>query len=209
MSSNSIVEYCVCTESKNETEESYCSYCSFVSLLNFNGIEIERWGTGNAKTLKHLIKEINNNECVLEEDENSMLVRLLKVATAKIYFETNEAKYVLKEEKQVFKDGRTRIRTNVSSLTEKMEANEKPKDSIIRGVKEELGIQGELKITTHETTSETIYSESYPTLLSQYEIHSFNVYLTEEQFNMNGYKEEQEDKTTYFVWITEGDSISV
>lgn len=200
MSSNNIAESCICSESKIETKESCCSYCSFISLLNFNGIEIDRWGTGKAKTIKHLIKEINDNECILQEDENSMLVRYLRVATAKIYFEINETKYILKEEKQVFKDGRIRKRTNDSSLSEKINPDENPKDAIIRGIKEELGIQNEVIITTYETTSEEMYSDSFPTLLSKYEIYNFNVHLTEEQFNIDGYIEEQEDKTTYFIW---------
>jgi len=200
MSLNNIAEYCVCSESKIETEKSCCSYCSFISLLNFNGIEIERWGKGKAKTINHLINEINEGTCVLQEDDNSLLVRCLRVATAKIYFEINETKYILKEEKQVFKDGRIRKRTNDSSLSEKINPDENPKDAIIRGIKEELGIQNEVIITTYETTSEEMYSDSFPTLLSKYEIYSFNVHLTEEQFNIDGYIEEQEDKTTYFIW---------
>lgn len=196
-----ISEICVC-DCDNVSLTTYCSFCRFAKYLEFYAIEINRWGTNDAKTIQHLIKEINEGESTLCENDDGLLVRQLNIVTAKIYFETNEGtKYILSEDRQVFNDGRRRIRQNDSSVSEKMKPNENPEDAIKRGIQEELSIQGELIITNYEKKTSTNYTDSYPTLLSQYIIHRFNVYLNEAQFNINGYFEEQPDKTTYFIWL--------
>jgi hypothetical protein len=197
-----IEETCVCGGFEEVT---CCSYCSIVSLLKFNGVEVERWGTGKAKTIRHLIKELNSGETVFNEDDSSRLVRCLSVASAVIYYEDedNEKLYKLKETKQEFKDGRVKVRENVSSVSEKMNPCENPTDAILRGISEELNIKNvnTISVINMGGTTETLYSESYPTLLSQYNMYKFLVYLNKDQFCIDGYKEEQEDKTTYFNWV--------
>lgn len=50
-------------------------------------------------------------------------------------------------------------------------------------------------------TSTTVHeSSSYPGLIAFYTVHTFNTILGEQEFNPEGYIEEQEDKTTYFIW---------
>lgn len=44
-------------------------------------------------------------------------------------------------------------------------------------------------------------SLSYPGLTSKYKGHQFTCYLTEQQFNPEGYIEKQEDKSTFFTWV--------
>ena len=35
-------------------------------------IPVELWGTGKSKTIKHLLDELNGDECYLEESENKI-----------------------------------------------------------------------------------------------------------------------------------------
>lgn len=192
-----INETCVCDGLTN-----HCSFCRFTKYLEFYAIEIHRWGINSAKTIQHLIKELNEEESVLCENDDGLLIRQLNVVTALIYFETSDGtQHILREENQVFGDGRMRQRENKdSSVSEKMKPNENPEDAIKRGIQEELNIQGELIVTKYETTTKTNYTDSYPTLLSQYNIHRYRVHLSKEQFNADGYIEKQQDKTTTFVW---------
>jgi hypothetical protein len=71
---------------------------------------------------------------------------------------------------------------------------------MIRGIKEELGIEGDLSLREIGIEEETTDSPSYPGLKSHHIYHNFEVSLNDQQFNPDGYIEDQEDKTTYFIW---------
>ena len=81
-----------------------------------------------------------------------------------------------------------------------MKPNENPREAMLRGVKEELGIDGEINLTETEVGEKLIISPSYPGLQSQYVTYKFEAILNVKQFNPDGYIEEQSDKTTYFTW---------
>lgn len=165
------------------------------------GIDISSWGTGEAKTLEDLKKEIECGETVLVTGKKGELLRKVEVCDANVYYISPEGKkYLLREDKQVFKDGRVRRRHLGQSVSEKMKPGEKPADAMIRGIQEELGIKGKIAITEIGTDEQTIGSPSYPGLQSQYIHHKYEVFLNAEQFNPDGYVEEQKNKTTYFVW---------
>ena len=165
------------------------------------GIDISSWGTGQAKTLAHLEREIENGETILIEGENGELLRRVVVAGADIYYQSPEGKkYRLKEERQVFKDGRERHRDLGQAVSEKIKPDEEPEIAMIRGIKEELGISGEITLTKIRTDEQKIISPSYPGLESQYINHKFQTILTDKQFRPEGYIEEQTDKSTYFIW---------
>ena len=169
--------------------------------LNNVGIDISVWGTGKAKTIEHLMKEIEDGETILTTNENGELVRLLTVAGADIYYTSKDGKrYRLKEEKQIFKDGRERQRNLGQAISEKIKQNEDPEIAIARGIKEELGIESKIDLEKIENTKNTVESPSYPGLKTEYSIHKFKAVLNDEQFNPNGYTEIQDGLTTYFVW---------
>lgn len=165
------------------------------------GIDISKWGKGQAKTLKQLQKEIENGETILVIDKQGKLLRKVAVGGSNIFYTSPEGKkYRLKEDKQVFKDGRERKRDLGQAVLEKMKSNEEPKDAMIRGIREELGIKGEIYLTKTGTEEQLLSSPSYPNLVSQYIRHKFEATLNDQQFKADGYIEEQEDKNTYFVW---------
>lgn len=165
------------------------------------GIDITRWGIGQAKTLAHLKKEIENGETFLVSDEAGKLIRTVVVGGADIFYQSPDGKkFHLREDRQVFNDGRMRQRNLSQSVSEKIKPGEDPDTAVIRGIQEELGIEGEIVSIRVGTDDQIIESPSYPGLQSQYVIHRYQVTLTEKQFDPRGYVENQPDKNTYFVW---------
>jgi len=165
------------------------------------GIDTSVWGSGEAKTLAHLQKEIESGETVIITGEKGELLRKVVVVGADIYYESPDGtKYHLKEDRQVFKDGRERQRDFDQAVSEKMKPDEDPKNAMIRGIQEELGIIGEINLTEVGIDEQIITSPSYPGLQSQYIRHKFRAELNDSQFNPKGYVEEQSDKSTYFIW---------
>lgn len=165
------------------------------------GVDTSLWGTGQAKTLEHLQKEIESGETILITGETGELLRRVVVGGADIYYQSPDGKrYRLKEDRQVFKDGRERQRDLGQAVSEKMKPDEDPKDAMIRGIEEELGISGEIALTEIGTDVEQVTSPSYPGLESEYIRHKFQAILADEQYNPEGYVEKQSDKSTFFVW---------
>jgi hypothetical protein len=170
-------------------------------LLQESGIDLSLWGKGEAKTLGHLQKEINEGETNLVKDNEGKLLRKVLVGGTDVFYTSSEGKkFKLKEEKQVFKDGRERRRDLGQAVLEKIKPDEDPKEAMIRGVKEELGIEGDLEMLDKGTEEKYVMSPSYPGLQSQYVRFKFEITLDDNQFNPDGYIENQADKSTYFIW---------
>lgn len=173
-----------------------------VNLLKKYDIPCDMWGTGKSKTIEHLLDELENKECSLEEEGDS-LTRYIEFVGIKIYYvDKNEQRWFLKEERQEFVDGRIRRRNIPNSVSEKMKFGENPKFAAVRGIKEELNVV--IKTDQLKKYSDLHYdggSVSYPGLDTKYKGHKFVCYLTDDQFNPNGYIEIQRDKKTFFNWI--------
>ena len=165
------------------------------------GIDTFLYGTGQAKTLAHFQKEIESGETVLIIGKEGELLRKVVVGVADVFYVSPEGKkYRLKEDRQVFKDGRERRRDSGQAVSEKMKPDENPNDAMIRGIREELGIEGEIILAETGADEQLLTSPSYPGLQSQYIRHKFEAVLNQEQFREDGYVEKQPDKSTYFVW---------
>lgn len=168
-------------------------------LLKF-GIPLEKWGKGYAKTLSHLLREIESGECTISE-KNGNLLREIEFVMCEMFYADGKNLFKLIEEKQVFNDGRARIRDKESSVSEKMIIGEDPLESLIRGVQEELGIIiDESQIEEEMDVKKTEPSQSFPGLITSYNGHNFTCFLNKSQYNPNGYIEVQKDKSTYFIW---------
>ena len=163
-------------------------------------IPFESWGTGKSKTLNHLLDELENDECGLTETDGS-LTRSIEFVGIKIFYNSKDERWVLKEDRQEFKDGRIRRRNMPSSVSEKMKFGEDPLNAAIRGIKDELGI--DIKSTQLSKRRDLFYnggSLSYPGLQTKYKGHQYICELEPHQFDTNGYIEVQKDKKTFFVW---------
>lgn len=161
-------------------------------------IPIDSWGEGSSKTIGHLLLEIEEGECELVERDGD-LFRLVNVVVASVYYQLGEKKYKLKEDKQVFDDGRVRVRNLDGSVFEKVKTGENVDEAMARGISEELGID-KLELRKIGTDVESMESKSYPGLKSEYVNHRYDTYIDQDDFSESGYVEEQKDKKTYFVW---------
>ena len=86
------------------------------------------------------------------------------------------------------------------SAAEKFKFGENPKEVIVRGIKEELGIDiSEDQFSFYNKTKVEV-NDDYPDIRSFHHGHEFLVVLTKDQFKEDGYVEEQDDKTVFFVW---------
>ena len=173
-----------------------------VSVLLDHGIPFENWGKGSAKTLEHLVREVLAGETTLEEGPAGELVRQVAVACVDVYYhDPSGGSWKLREEKQVFKDGRVRRRALAESIAEKLKAGEIPnQDLVTRALEEELGIEGEVPSVAKGAREVTQDSPSYPGLKMKLVQHRFETELSEPQYRPEGYVEHQADKDNYFVW---------
>jgi hypothetical protein len=173
----------------------------FENYLHKFSIPFQYWGTGKSKTTEDLLKEIENKDCILRE-EDGLLVRYIEFVGVEIFYKDKQNNiYRLKEDRQVFKDGRVRKRNLPVSVAEKMQSGEDPLLSAVRGIKEELQI--EIEKSQLEKSDDIDFkggSLSYPGLRTEYTGHKFKCELKEHQFVPGGYVENQSTKSTYFVW---------
>jgi hypothetical protein len=175
-----------------------------INLLTKYNIPIESWGTGEAKTIEHLLREIDSGETILVENtESQELIRKFSFLSITIFCTNNGTTYRLHEAKQIFTDGRTRERKLDSSMGEKIKPAETDiTESIGKALNEELGIHEDFEIRSDEITHSTkeADSRSYPGLKSLRERFDAVVEIKPSQFNPDGYTEVSQDKTTYFAW---------
>lgn len=183
---------------------------SLTDFLRTNHIPVEKWGTGDAKTVEHFLKEIQDKETILVPGENGELLRRVNVTGVNvIYVDFKGNTYRLHEEKQVFHDGRVRQRTLEASLTEKMVPGETPEEAAYRALEDELqqltdrfgkGWSQKLRLSEFVVKNVPVESPSYPGVKSEYVLHTTEVKLPFEFYRPIGYQELQKDKTNYFVW---------
>lgn len=165
-------------------------------LLADNGIDINLWGTGNAKSLDDLWKEIVEGESLLEVIGDELIRKTCVVSLIVKYGDL-----ILVEDRQVFPDGRVRRRTLGSSLGEKLCLGENPADGAKRALREELQITEILPLTyTGEETKGPEESMSYPGLKTLYVFSNFTVVLPDHLFKKEYVEVSSNGKRTYFVW---------
>jgi hypothetical protein len=173
-----------------------------LNLLSRFNIDINLWGKGEARTIEHLLKEINMGECQLIES-NGGLLRLVTGPGLNVFYNDGERILKLKEEKQVYSDGRVRVRADLEiSIGEKLKPGESSFDAARRALSEELNISSNLElISAAPITKGPLASVSYPGLKTKYMFEVFDVYLPSEFYKPEGYIEEQIDKKNYYVWV--------
>ncbi len=83
---------------------------------------------------------------------------------------------------------------------EKLKPNEDPLDGAKRAIAEELGITSDVVLVDKGVSSEIISGKSYPGLMNEGTLYTYEVILPDEEFKPEGYVEVQEEKTNYFKW---------
>lgn len=165
-------------------------------------IPVEEYGIHAAKTVLHLLSEINEGEAHVTMNENGELLRELNVLWVDVLCElSNGDVYVLEEDRQEFKDGRVKRRNLDSSIGEKLKPDEDPQEAVERALQEELGVENAVEVLHHIGYDErTFIPDAFPGLESTYRMHKFVTVIAEDAFIPEGYIEVQADKTNYYTW---------
>jgi len=168
--------------------------------LSSFGVRYHLWGTGESKTLKHLIDELAKGEATLVIVDHTLIWTSVCSSVLLTY-----GPFTLVEDRQVFSDGRTRSRPQHfgTSVNEKLKPGEDPYLGAVRALSEELGIElTPLDILTYKGPKEVgpAPSQSYPGLLSRFTRHEYLWEIPHGFYKPEGYVEVQPDKTTYFLW---------
>merc|ERR1711920_665534 len=140
------------------------------------GIYVSAWGMGYAKGVEDLFEELEREETILQFTSIGVR-RWLNVVKVRI-MPPDQPEKLLVEARQIFPDGRERTRGQ--PLSEKMFAREAPLSAARRGVSEELGaaILHGARVHVDERSLvqwlETRESDSYPSLVSHYNLHEYD-----------------------------------
>jgi hypothetical protein len=172
---------------------------SLTRTLLDNDVDTELWGHPPYKSIDRLYEELDAGESRLVQ-LGSTIGRLVSVVNVEVTAHINGMQYNLKEDRQEFADGNVR-RRDLPGVSEKIQGNEDPEAAARRGIAEELGVTFAGALTS--ALSEVVQrpsSHSYPNLSGIYLTHLFKAEFSEAEWNPDGYKEVQPDKTTYFVW---------
>ncbi len=169
-------------------------------LLTYAGIPIHEWGQGDAKTVAHLLQEINEGETELLVTPAGEIERHVSVVWVDVSGTNSDNDWFhLVEDRQEFRDGRVRRRALDHSLGEKMKPGEDMYGAVERALREELGIEDVW--TDHLRSELTQHApSSYPGLKSEYNTHYFTAHIGADAFVAEGYTEVQADKTNYYIW---------
>jgi hypothetical protein len=170
-----------------------------IELLMKYKIPYDTWGTGQTKTVLHLLHEVNTGESRLEE-QNLQLYRIVSIAVLNVFCLLDAKRYQLFETRQVYTDGRVAIRNLKDSLYEKLLPDEDPLAGAYRALNEELGIDTKLAIVDKGVTLGVREAISYPGLITKDTQYSFEVIIPLKEYKPNGYIETQKDKTNFFEW---------
>jgi len=175
-------------------------YLELLDLLEKYDVPVDIYGTEGYKTVGHLYNEIKEGETELRE-ESGKLMRYVSFVGARVIYRKDGEWQHLYEEKQVFKDGRVRRRDHMPySAAEKFKVGEDNKLVIVRGVKEELGIDITNDQFTYYNKIVTENNDDYPGITSLHTGYEFLVVLNESQYDPEGYIERQADKDVHFKW---------
>jgi hypothetical protein len=170
-------------------------------LLDNLHIDLDKWGTGESKSFDSLALEIENGECTVD----ACGVRRAGVVLADVICEDVR----LIEKRQVFSDGRERIRKlPFGSLGEKLFTGEDCFAGLVRMFREEVKVELSQKyghfwvkgpgyIQSHRP------SPSYPGLITAAEELRFTLHIDQRFRRALGQDEVvsiEENKTTYLLW---------
>lgn len=178
---------------------------TLIERLVSAGLPLDRYGVDGAKTVYHLLDEVQQGESKMSYDSNGNVYREVKVLWLDVFCSLENGQlYRLKEDRQVFKDGRVnpvKRRNLKSSLGEKLKPDEDPEDSISRALSEELGLSEEpTGLYFLETEESTFTPDTYPGLESTYSNYKYVATIPTSSFRPEGYVEDQPDKTNYYIW---------
>lgn len=176
-------------------------YRELVDILTKARVPIEEYGQGGAKTIQNLHKELMSGESVMRVSDKYELTRDVNVVWIDVVCSlSNGDVYLLREDRQEFKDGRIRRRSTPSSLGEKMQPGEDLDQAIMRALSEEIGVDAIETLHKVGESEEKFTPPTFPGLETTYTSYSYVAVLPEAAFVADGYVEHQAEKDNYYVW---------
>ncbi len=160
-----------------------------------------QWGKGSAKTVDDLVTELERGECTLLS-AGGRLVREFCVARVDLYYWDKDGKLLrLKEDRQIFNDGRERNRAFDFAVGEKAKPLERPFDAAHRGLAEELQIHDRFDLAPLRSFVEIEPAKDFPGIPSISKRADYRLILPENHYRAEGYVDQQTDKKTIFLWV--------
>ena len=172
---------------------------SLAALLAAHGIPVERWGTGEARSVGKLYAELADGECTLALDAHGVRRDVIGVAVHVRFTHPQRGALRLVEDRQVYRDGRVVRRALACSIGEKCRPGEASELAARRGLIEELGIRAPVTLTAAGDYEQERASVGYPGLRSRFITDAFTVEL-EPRLYRDLYIEEQPEKRSFFLW---------
>ncbi len=178
------------------------SYADVVTLLSRYGIPFSEWGNHEGtKTLQDLANEVISGESELLEDGNALFRKTNVASIVLFHCDALGILWALKEDRQVFHlGGKERRRGLPMTVAEKLKPGETAQVAALRGMREELRLNGLLSLHHVIDEVEMKLTPSWPGLVTAYVFHRFQGFIRPEDFAPHGYVHEQPDKTSYFSW---------
>jgi 8-oxo-dGTP pyrophosphatase MutT (NUDIX family) len=170
-------------------------------VLSNRGIDFSGWGTlGQSKPIEKLLEEINSRESALAEIGGFLIREVSAVFIAVTY-----GNKTLKEDRAEWKTGdrppRVRVMRGGASVAGKMIRGEDPLAAAARELAEEIQVVVDCKrFTFNDRRSRRSESYSFPGLPTLFDETFLSLELTAQEHKEEGYREETDDKVTYFVW---------
>jgi len=183
---------------KNTDTRQETLFSELIEKLKSYNIPLKQWGTGEAKKINHLAKEVAEGESTLI-DKDGEIIRSVGLVHIDVLYKAGDLNLQLIEDRQEFKGGRIR-RRELTGISEKLKPGENPLTSAKRSLTEELGIDEECLVEDLGINEKIQVSPSYPGLKTLYTKHEMLTYLPRSAFRIDGYTEVQPDKNTFFIW---------
>lgn len=123
-----------------------------------------------------------------------------QVQVAVIEVRHPDGRILVESQQQSKVSGEIRHR-NIKAVSEKFKPGETPTDAALRGLREELGLEGDINLTYQRTGIEHKESGSYPLLETKYTLFFFSTTLSPDQVRED-YIADEGDKFIFFDWLT-------
>ena len=172
-----------------------------IGILTKANVPLDQYGKGAAKKVDNLHKELTQGESVMRVGSNYELSRDVNLVWVDVICTlSNGDVFILREDRQEFKDGRTRRRSLPSSLGEKMKADEDTSLAAMRALSEEIGVDTVDGLYEIGEESKKFTPDTYPGLESTYKSTSYVALIPEAAYKAEGYVEYQAEKDNFYVW---------
>lgn len=183
-----------------ETTVQVSSPEELAECLRANGVDLTQWGTDGAK-VKKLMGELSEGETQLVKDAQG-LIRQIMPSGVRVYHCPNygTALYLREAYQEDLITKAKKVRPRDYSVGEKAKPGETHLQAAVRGLREELQIEGNFALIPAEKNIRIEESPTFAGLRTRYDDQKFTAILNALQYRTNGYEEVRAGKKNVFHW---------